>query len=432
MLNLDLIRRAAVLCSLFILAVTAKAQTSDSTLHISGSKLIGICGDTIALRGVNYAPYNWGYDSSQLQLSEVAKTGANAVRMSWYANSAAPYYTDALLDSAIGACIKNKMIPIIELHDYTCDASIADIETLSSWYTSAARVAIFHKYQSSLIINLANEAGYVNWATDPSQAAQDYQNAYIQLINELRQANIKVPFMVDAPDCGTSIDVFVNVAFPILTSDPIQNVIFSAHAYWFSYANNDSGIIAHDINSAASYSLPLVIGEVANYQDDAGTYCTFSLNYSPVLRACLQQNLGWLVWSWDNDQCPGRQLSTNGTFDSLSVFGRDIVNNQAYGLLNVARRTKYLSNGSCTNTTGIEDLAVDVPYILYNDKGTAFLKSLSDATMQIRLFDLVGREVYSGKINSGQIIPLSATDLGLVQVKDKNNRSYVSKFVSVK
>ena len=238
--------------------------------------------------------------------------------------------------------------------------------------------------------------------------------------------------MVDAPDCGTSIDAFVNVAFPILTSDPIQNLIFSAHAYWFSYANNDSGTIAHDINSAASYSLPLVIGEVANYQDDAGTYCTFSLNYSPVLRACLQQKLGWLVWSWDNDQCTGRQLSTNGSFDSLSVFGRDIINNSAYGLLNVAKRTKYLSNGGCTNTTGVEDLAVDKPYILYNDNGTAYLKSLSDATMQIRLFDMVGREVYSGKINSGQIIPLLTTDMGLVQVKDKNDRSYVSKFVSVK
>ena len=432
MLNLDIIRRAVVLCSLFILAVVATAQTSDSTLHISGSKLIGICGDTIVLRGVNYAPYNWGYDSSQLQLSEVAKTGANAVRMSWYAHSAAPYYTDALLDSAIGTCIKNKMIPIIELHDYTCDATIGDIETLSSWYTAPARVAIFHKYQSSLIINLANEAGYVNWATDTYQAGQDYQNAYNQLIYELRQANIKVPFMVDAPDCGTSIDAFVNVAFPILTSDPIQNLIFSAHAYWFSYANNDSGTIAHDINSAASYSLPLVIGEVANYQDDAGTYCTFSLNYSPVLRACLQQKLGWLVWSWDNDQCTGRQLSTNGSFDSLSVFGRDIINNSAYGLLNVAKRTKYLSNGGCTNTTGVEDLAVDKPYILYNDNGTAYLKSLSDATMQIRLFDMVGREVYSGKINSGQIIPLLTTDMGLVQVKDKNDRSYVSKFVSVK
>ena len=433
MLSLDMIRRAAVLCSFLLFTSVMFGQTVDSTLHISGNKLIGVCGDTIVLRGINYAPYSWGYDSSQLQLDEVAKTGANAVRMTWYAFSSAPYYTDALLDSAISACVRNKMIAILELHDFTCDGTIGDIEALVSWYSTPAHLAVFHKYQSSLIINIANEAGTVNGSSDYNQAEQDYQNEYTQIINELRTVNIKVPLMIDAPDCGTSINVFNDLASIILANDPIQNVIFSTHTYWENYSGNDSATTANFINAAAAYNYPLVFGEVANYQDNGGDTCTWLLTYRSVLRASVQLNLGWMIWSWDNDICSKRQISNDGNYSNLTTYGSDIVNNAVYGLHNVSKLDRNLSNGgSCTHTTtGIENVAAAKPYLLYNDNGTAYLKSFSDTAMQIRLFDVIGREILSEEINPGETVMLPPIGVGIAQLQNKDV-TYTSKFISFK
>ena len=344
MLNLDRFRSSIVLCSVLFFVSVASAQTPAATIHTSGNMVLGVCGDTLVLRGVNYAPYDWGYDNTQLYLNQVAQTGANAVRMSWYAYSTAPYYTDALLDSAIAACIRNKMIPIIELHDLTCDGTTADVDTLITWYTAANRVAIFNKYQSSLIIDIANEVGYVNWSGNVPVGQEAYEVAYDTAVNVMRRAGINVPLMIDAPDCGTSIDVLGNVASNIIGSDPLHNVIFSTHAYWYAYANNDSVTMLQDITTALGYNFPLVIGEVANYQDSTDNggntyYCHWSLNYQALLNICKQHNLGWLVWSWNNDNCSLRQLSNDGTYANLSSYGTDIVNNASYGLRTSAKLT---------------------------------------------------------------------------------------------
>src|ERR1019366_1016723 len=226
--------------------------------------------------------------------------------------------------TAIATCISNKMIPILELHDLSCQPNTADVDTLVNWYTTPARVAIFTKYQHSLIINVANELGFVNWAGNPSIAQQAYQDSYDSAIHVMRRAGINVPIMIDAPDCGTSIDVLGNVASNIIGSDPLHNIIFSTHAYWYGYANNDSATMLQDIMNALSYNFPLVIGEVSKYQDSTdniGTvyYCYYIDNYTAILNICNQQSIGWMAWSWDNDLCVARQLSTNGMYSSLST-----------------------------------------------------------------------------------------------------------------
>lgn len=426
MLYLYNFSRAIILgAALFCFSLT-KAQ-APTTIHTSGPNLLGVCGDTIVLRGINYAPYDWGSDNTQLLLNQVALTGANVVRMTWYDNTTAPYYTDSLLDSAIGACIANKMIAIIELHDLTCDPSTADVDTLINWYLKPNRLAIFQKYQSSLIIDIANELGYVNWSGNIPVAQLAYEVAYDTAVNKMRRAGITVPLMIDAPDCGSSIDILGNVASNIIASDPLHNVIFSAHAYWYAYANNDSATMRQDIGTALTYNFPLVLGEIANYQDSTPAYCTWSLNYPALLRICTELNVGWLAWSWNNDNCSLRQLSTDGTYANLSTYGMDIVNNAIYGLHNSAKLTAYLKNGECT--TGIEDIAQPKPYLIYNDNGTAYLKSQCPETMQVREFDILGRQIWQGQLAPGQTLPLAAGE-GLVLVKDGETQ-YTSRFISL-
>jgi mannan endo-1,4-beta-mannosidase len=377
--------------SIIYFANSTVAQTSK-TIYTKGSNLIGVCGDTIILHGIDYAPYNWGYDSTQLYLNEIAQTGANVVRLVWYANSTAPYYTYELLDTVIHHCIQNKMIPILELHDLTCSDDYNALLTLAQWYTSPQVTQIISAYQSSLIINIANEAGYVSWDGNPTAALQTYKNTYDSIVHLLRNANISVPIMIDAPDCGTNITIFDSVATTIISNDPLHNALFSAHAYWYSYANNDSLTMLNLLTNAQSSGYPFVLGEIANYQD-GNTVCQYSLDYTALLHICRQLNIGWLAWSWDNDVCAERQLSNNGLYNDLSVYGNDIVNNTNYGLSNISKLTTYLYDGGngCT-TTDIEHIQQqNSPCYIYYENGVAFLKSQAQQSLSIQVFDIMGR-----------------------------------------
>lgn len=426
------LRRIAFIIFLAACFLNVKPQG----IHTSGNLLLGVCGDTIILRGINYAPYDWGSDNTQLLVNEVAQTGANTVRMTWYSYSNLPAYTNALLDTAIGTCIRYKMIPVIELHNITCDFNVADVDTLANWYTSPGLLSIISKYQSSLIIDIANEAGAVNWAGNPATAQQQYIVTYDSVVHKLRNAGIAVPLMIDAPDCGTSIDILSNVAANIIASDPLHNIIFSSHAYWYAYANNDSATMQQLITTAIAGNFPFVMGEVANYQDSSDNsgnsyYCHWALNYPALLNICKQNNIGWLVWSWNNDQCSLRQLSGNGTYSNLSPYGMDIVNNSNYGLHSSSHLTSYLANnGVCNNTNGINDInAQAIPYTIYNNNGIAYLKSQAADVLQLNTFDELGRRVQQAVVSPGQTIALPQINIGIVQVYDGNTR-FASKFIS--
>jgi mannan endo-1,4-beta-mannosidase len=423
--------KLALACLLLVSSFTGTSQKNYFGIQTEGNLILGPCGDTIIPHGINYAPYDWGYDSTQLLLDQVAQTGANMVRMTWYANSTAPYYTDALLDSAIGKCISNKMIPVIELHDNTCLDNYDSLVSVAHWYVTPSRLNIIQKYSSSLIINVANEAGYVNWNADPAQAQQDYISAYDSISNLFRSNGIYVPIMIDAPDCGTSIDVFSNVAQQITNADYASNVIFSAHAYWYVYANNDSATMMQKINPALAGNFPLVMGEIADYQD-GDTPCTYALNYPALLHICAALNVGWMAWSWNNDDCYARQLSTNGNYNSLSAYGNDIVNNPVYGLHTISKLDEYLANNqvACNNTNGIKEIQNEIkPYIIYTRNGQKYFKSFSPDVLNISAYDILGRQMMSCKAASSQTIQLPGnTGVGLLRVLD-GSQVWVSKYL---
>lgn len=321
-------------------------------MYVSGRYLLGPCGDTITLRGVNYAPYNWGWSPTQLRISNIAQSGANCVRMVWYKNPASgtptTVYTNlTYLDSALSKCVQNKLIPIIDLHDLTCTNSTANLTTLATWFTSTGVKNLINKYKHSIILNIANECLYVSWASNPTTAQSAFVSTYSAIVSSLRSNGINVPIMIDAPDCGQSLDVLTAIGSSLQTADPKHNLIFSAHAYWYAYANNDSTTMLTKINNALAVNLPFVLGEIANSQDDA-QMCQYALNYKALLNICKNKKVGWLAWSWDNDGCPDRQVSSTGLFSNLTAYGQEIVNNPSFGLLtNPPAKSMYLENNAC-------------------------------------------------------------------------------------
>jgi poly(3-hydroxybutyrate) depolymerase len=304
-------------------------------IHTNGRYILGPMGDTIILRGVNYAPYNWGWDSSELRINEIAQSNANAVRLVWYVNGGgAPHYANwTLLDSAISKCVQAGMVVIPELHDQTCTQDSAGLTSLLSWWTNPNMLSILNKYQGYIIINYANEAlgsGAWSWLGGSPTA---YKNIYGNIITQLRSnIGFNYPIMLDAPDCGGNENALLtnSVASYLNTLDPLHNIIYSVHTYW-TLPTNTASILNNRITSMQNSIYPFVLGEVA-----ATSSCSDVILLDSILKFAKQADIGWLAWSWDRDNCATRQLTANGLFANLTPVGNTLVNNTQYGMMNTA------------------------------------------------------------------------------------------------
>lgn len=411
-----------------------------TTIHVNGRYILGPCNDTLILKGVNYAPYNWGWSPTQLRINQVAQSGANCVRLPWYVTTPdgptpqATYNNLVNLDSALSKCIQYKMIPIIELHDLTCVNNATALTSLGNFFVQPAVKVLINKYKHSIILNIANEALFVAWASNPTTAQSTFSNTYGAIVNTIRTNSITVPVLIDGPECGTNLDVLANIGQVMQTADPEHNLIFSAHAYWYSYAGNDSTQALGKINNALSKNIPFVFGEVANLQDDV-TMCQYTLNYKPWLKILTQKKIGWLAWSWDNDGCPARQITAAGNFTNLTTFGADIVNNPIYGLSVGTMKSNYLVLGSCgtstvgtgfTQTTGVTENKFLFPN---PNKGCFTITNLLEEET-VKAFDVLGRETKCIRLSDGKYnLPEVANGVYFIHLIRTNNTRSVSRII---
>jgi mannan endo-1,4-beta-mannosidase len=309
-------------------------------LFLMGRTLYDTQGREVILRGINLPVLDdWNFPQSD-GLDELVKTNANAVRVAWYVDYNSPtrpaYSTDDL-DGLLTRCRAAQVIPIVGIWDGTCKADLGLLAgTIVPWWKSAA--AKLNQHQKYLIVNLANELGFYGWDANPAKALKKFVDAYKSAITAVRQ-DLHVPIMIDAPDCGTRLDVWNAVGKELIDHDPDHNLLLSAHAYW---AVQDW---TPEIASAVASNLPIVFGEVANFQDDESP-CQYSLDdanppasgftYQNLLKTLQNQKIGWLAWSWGPDQCDARRVTADGSFAGLTSYGSDLVHHPVYGWMSAA------------------------------------------------------------------------------------------------
>ena len=332
-----------------VLALPARANT----FYTNGRFLYDSSGKKIILRGIDLPLLDdWDFPQSD-KLAELEKTGANAIRIQWYKDYGQPNrptYSLQDLDNFLTKCKASQIIPILGLWDLTCKPDATFLNTqLMPWWTSAPVLAVLKKHQRYLIINLANELGFYRWANNSMTALNTFKNAYKSAITTIRQ-HLHVPLMIDATDCGTSIEVFTKIGQELIAHDPDHNILLSGHAYWAAYNGTPY------IEAAIKANLPLVFGEIANKQDEDSNgktqYCYYDLDgtnenhapqngftYQTFLRTLKEREIGWLAWCWWKDNCSSRQMSQNGNFSNLTPYGNDLVNNLNYGLKATAVRS---------------------------------------------------------------------------------------------
>lgn len=317
-------RASKILFLLFLLSsLIINAQNNHPTCYVSGRFLHAPTGERIVLRGVN--KMNVVADKTgEKSFPEIAKTGANVVRimwMKWGGNGPA-------LDTILGNCIKNKLLPIIESHDATGKWGDALQGCVDFWLQPDV-LEVIQKYERYLLLNIANEAG------DGSIAQEDFRKTYHDIILQMRQAGIRVPLIIDAANWGRNEAYLLQNGPFLLQQDPEHNIVFSWHIW-------DSGIaesrIKAGIDESIKLKIPMIIGEFAPME----VKCKCCIPYHYIMDYCQQKKIGWLTWSWGpgNSDCPGMDMS-QGTFETLHGWGLETAVTHKNSIKNTAKRPRF-------------------------------------------------------------------------------------------
>lgn len=297
---------------------------------VAGRFLYDHCGEKVILRGVNKMTV-WT-DIEGEAFPEIAKTGANCVRIVWDLKG-----TVEKLDAAITKCYENKMIPMVEQHDATGQFDL--LSMMVDWWVSDSVVAVIQKHQQYLLVNIANECGAANIETAVFLA--DYTTA----VTRMREAGIRTPLVIDGTDWGKDIDVLQATGPDLIAADPDHNLLFSVHTWWISEWGFSDDMIPNEINESIQMNLPLIVGEFAH----TAVGCLGSINYKLLLSECQKNEIGWLSWSWGpgNSDCPDQDMTTGNTYETLSGWGLEVAVTDENSIQNTSVRPKSIVDGVC-------------------------------------------------------------------------------------
>jgi hypothetical protein len=294
-------------------------------------KLYDACGQELIPIGVNHhgfigsfapdGPNNTDLDGSAF--AEIAKTGANVVKIAWGSPAAATgngefnhphddekslfpggvfaFTGTGSLDTQVQAAIDAGLIPIIAIYDAIGTNSASAIDDVVRWLTDATRQAWFKGTDANgiprseyIILNFSIEPDFRNETT--------YINAMRDAIIGLRAAGYTFPLIVDANGYGQTYTSLVNGADTWWANDPLKNIILGWHPY--SYLSGAQ--IRSAMNELQSTNVPVVVSEFADQQNNnIESYPTdcgnTALLFTTLMAEANARGFGWLPWAWGDD-----------------------------------------------------------------------------------------------------------------------------------
>jgi hypothetical protein len=297
--------------------------------RVAGRFLYDKCGEKVILRGINKMTV-WT-DINGESFPEIAKTGANSVRIVWVTTGAIEKF-----DSAISKCRQNKMIPMVELHDATGEWS--KLSACVDWWIKPEVVSVIQKHEEYLLINIANECGQT--VTD-----EDFKAGYTDAITKMRAAGIHVPLIIDAAKYGQDINILQATGPDLITADPDHNILLSVHMWWPVDWGYSDQVITDEINQSVKMNLPLIVGEFAH----SGVGCETTINYKHIISECHKNEIGWLAWEWGpgNSDCTEMDMTTDSKFETLRDWGLEVAVTDEFSIKNTSVIPKFMQTGIC-------------------------------------------------------------------------------------
>ena len=305
------------------------------TYYVQDGTLRDRCGERVVLRGVNHPTLD--VDRQGKALAEIAKTGANAVRLFWYAARGVAI-TEA--EAAISEAIKQHMLPILVMGDTTCEWETDKLDEIEAYWTSPEAVALIDRHKANLIINVADEPSAPN--------APAFKLKYTSMLKAIRTAGIHVPVMIDGAECGREYGMLLSQGPALLQADPDHNLVFSAHLYNPMSASD----LAKVYGDFAAAKLAFVVGAFGNKQRPG---CSAALEYQALISEAQKQSVGWLAWSWGDDdpskrwnsECGEFDMTSTFAFDSLEGWGKEVALSLPDSIMKTSNRPRSLATGEC-------------------------------------------------------------------------------------
>jgi mannan endo-1,4-beta-mannosidase len=303
-----------------------RAHTAGATFTVSGNQILDPCGQKFVARGINHPTLY--VDRAGAAIPEIAKTGANVVRLFWFAGNGVAI---SEAEDAIKACADAGMVAMLEMHDSTCGWNL---DTIQAYWTSAEAVALIKKYQRNFWLNIANE-------TSPPNGGA-YVSKYTTIVQAIRAAGIDVPLVIDAGGCGRDSNLLLDNGAALTAADPKHNLIFSWHFYDPLTKPQITAVLQKSIDK----NLPFIVGEYANKEPPG---CGAALDYKFMIGEAQRLGLGWLAWSWgDNDtnswwngDCNEFDMTRTFAFSTLERWGLEVAVSDG----NSIQKTASLAHG---------------------------------------------------------------------------------------
>lgn len=308
-----------------------QAQAQPPGFRVEGGHLVDRCGQRVILRGVNEMT-TW-VNRSGTTLAEIAKTGANCVRIVAVTTDKA-----ADLDNWINLSVKAGLIPMPELHDAT--GNLGRLPAMFDWWLKPEVVAVVKKHEAYLLLNVGNEVG------DNNVTAEQWKTAYATGIKKLREAGIRANIVVDAPGYGQKIEVIRAAGLELLAADPEKNLLFSVHTYWPVMWGWTDQKVKNELQATVDKGIPFIIGEFGNeWEQSAGG----AIPYKLILEECQRHGLGWLAWSWSPGNNPQTWLdmTSDGKHSGLRGWGLEVSETLPTSIKNTSVRPASLAGGAC-------------------------------------------------------------------------------------
>lgn len=323
---------------LLFLILAKMGYSQGDTMYVNGRYLYSAAGEKVILRGMNEM-YVWSSDpTGAWSLAEIAKTGANCVRLVW----TEAYGNKTPLATLIKNCVNNKMIAIPECHDATGDWS--KLNVCINFWNNAELIKAVQDNKKWTIVNVGNEVG------NTAVSATEFSEGYKRAIDSLRKWGYTVPIMIDASSWGQNVDILFSTWKEIVAHDPLKNVIFSAHSYWATTVN-----YTRIADKAKNEGMPIIIGEGPSITQVSG--CKL-LDYGTGLNITAENEIGWMSWSWglaNNGDCPKYfDHTTNGRFGNWeNAEAENLVIAHQFSLINTAERPASMFADGIVPVSGI-------------------------------------------------------------------------------
>jgi hypothetical protein len=310
-------------------------------LRVKGRFLYTPTGEKVIFRGVNEM-FVWG-DLQGASLPEIAKTGANAVRIAWKLDGG----TAAGLDTLAARAIRNKLIPIVEFVDAT--GKWDSLPMVVNGWLSKPYLDVVKKHEKYLVLNIGNEIG-------ESVGPSDYVAGYDSSVAKLRRAGVRAPLMIDASSWGQSYTIINQTAKTLLMHDSLHNILNSVHMWWPIKNHTDRAAVVAKIKAAiadaVAKNIPLVVGEFGEAFTPTDATAPVapgdSIPFRTIMAECQANQIGWLAWSWGkvhNNPQVDLDMTPDGTFASLQTWGLEVAVTDPNSIKNTSVISKYVTDG---------------------------------------------------------------------------------------